>query len=319
MISAKKLSLALAPVLLSAVAAWAAAERGVMVREANLYLSPDPNSQKLAVVERGREIVILEQSNNWLHVMANITGGTDGVPYDEGRQVTGWMLTKGVIRTNMPDGDKILFGEAADSEAQASQRRGRRGAAQDALRLYERTAEYFPTSPKAGEAAFRAADIRWQLERADVMSRPSARQRDPNLREGMSEDALRQVEKKFPHTQWADRAAFDLIDNKLCGEWQGASKCPDKEADLYEKYAQDRPDSPVIAEALYNAAWRRAALVEIYKTENDLKKSADARGRAQVLCQRIIGNYAQTDWAMRAQTLLYKLDQGIPTFGNLTE
>ena len=37
-----------------------------------------------------------------------------------------------------------------DSEAQASRRGGRKFAAQDALRLYERLAEYFPKSPYAG-------------------------------------------------------------------------------------------------------------------------------------------------------------------------
>lgn len=315
----RALRLALALAVLS-IPMWAApVERAIMVREANLYISPDAASQKLATVERGREVAILEQSNAWLHVLANVAGGMEGISDEDAKQVTGWVLAKGVIRTSMPDGDKILFGEAADSEAQAQERRGRRGAAQDAMRLYARMAEYFPNSPLAGEAMYRGADILWQLERADVMSRPSARQRDPGMRAGMTEDYLRKVEKKFPHTPWADRAAFDLLENKLCGEWQGSSKCPDKEADLYENYAKDRPDSPKVAEALYNAAWRRAALVEIYKTELDQKKSAESRSRAQALAQRIISQFTQTDWAPRAQTLLYKLDQGIPTYGNVVE
>src|SRR5215471_13340893 len=100
-----------------------AAERGRLVRVGNLYLSPDPSSAKLADVERGREVVILETSRDWLHVEANLT---------EERSVTGWMLDKGVIRASTSNGDKILYGEAVDSEDQASQRRGRRGAAQDA-------------------------------------------------------------------------------------------------------------------------------------------------------------------------------------------
>ena len=42
--------------------AFAAGEHGALVRDANIYLSPDPNSAKLAEIERGRELVILETS-----------------------------------------------------------------------------------------------------------------------------------------------------------------------------------------------------------------------------------------------------------------
>ena len=297
----------------------APAERAIVLRQAQLYLSPDVQSQKLTEVGRGREVAILEKSGNYLHVLANTAGGLSGMDAEDAKTVTGWMIDKGVVRTTTPDGDKIIFGEGVDSEGQAERRGGRRGAAEDAMRLYARLAEYFPNSPLAGEAMFRAADIRWQLEKADLMSRPSYRRGDPNLRTKMTEDYIRQVEHKFPHTKWADLAAWDLVDNKLCGEWQGASKCPDKEADAYENYAKDRPDSPKLPEALYEAAWRRAALVEIYKTENDQKKSAESRTRAQALTQRIVSQFAQTDWAPRAAALLYKLDQGIPTFGNAIE
>src|ERR1700690_1442737 len=116
-------------------------------------------------MDRGREIIVLETSREWVHVEANLT---------EERTVTGWVLDQGVVRTSTPNGDSILFGEAVDSEDQASQRHGRRGAAQDALRLYYEVSQLFPTSPLAGEAMYRSADIRWQIEKADVMSRPSA-------------------------------------------------------------------------------------------------------------------------------------------------
>ena len=45
--------------------------------------------------------------------------------------------------------------------------------------MYARTQEYFPNSPLAGEALYRAADIRWQLDVEDYRSRPSAKERDP--------------------------------------------------------------------------------------------------------------------------------------------
>ena len=311
-----------AGILALSIHAFAApAERAIVLREAQLYLSPDAQSQKLTEVGRGREVAIIEKSNNWLHVLANTAGGIEGMDAEDAKTVTGWMIDKGVVRTSTPDGDKIIFGEGVDSEAQAERRGGRRGAASDAMRLYARLAEYFPNSPLAGEAMYRAADIRWQLEKSDLMSRPSQRRpgADPALRSKMDEDYMRKVEHKFSHTKWADLAAWDLLDNKLCGEWQGASKCPDKEADAYENYAKDHPDSPKLAEALYEAAWRRAALVEIYKTEGDQKKSAESRSRAQALTQRIVSQFGQTDWAPRAAALLFKLDQGIPTFGNAIE
>src|SRR5438094_4326567 len=255
-----------------------AAERGRLVRVGNLYLSPDASSAKLVDVERGREVVILETSRDWLHVEANLS---------EERAVTGWMLDKGVIRASTPNGDKILFGEAVDSEDQASRRHGRSGAAQDAMRLYYRAAEYFPTSPLAAEAMYRSADIRWQLEKADVSSRPSSRERESYLREGMEEKYLKEVIKKFPSTKWADLAAFHLIENKLCGDWQGSSKCPVKESELYEKYAAEHPQSPAAAEALYDAAWRWSALIEIYKTEEEPKKSGEAKAIAMALAEKV--------------------------------
>ena len=119
------------------------------------------------------------------------------------------------------DGDRILFGEAADSEDQASRRRGRRDAARDAMRLYYRVYDLMPVSPLAAEALYRAADIRWQMEKTDVMTRPSARERQSYMRGQMQEEWMKLVIKKYPGTKWADMAAFRLIENKLCGEWEG--------------------------------------------------------------------------------------------------
>ena len=133
-------------------------------------------------------------------------------------------MDKGVITTTTPDGDKILFGEAFDSEMEASRRGGRRGAAQDAMRLYARIAEYFPASPLAAESLYRSADIRWQIEAADQATRPSAKMRDPALRVPIDEEHMKQVIKKYPGTKWADLAAYHLIDNKLCGEWEAQAQ-----------------------------------------------------------------------------------------------
>lgn len=289
--------------------AWAV-ERALPVREAVLYVAPDVTSAKLATISRGRELVILEKSPGWLHVLASVSPERD---------VNGWVLSKGIVSTTTPDGDRILFGEAADSEAEASRRHGRRGAADDALRLYYRMAEYFPNSPLAGEALFRAADIKWQLDYEDVMTRPSAKQRDPGERPSIDEEPMREVRKKFPNTKWADLAAFRMLDNKLCGDWLAQSKCPEMESQLYEKYVSEHPQSTKAAEALYLAAWRQSALIEIYKTEGNAGRSTGARARALALTQRIVSQYPQSDWSQRALRLGYLVEQNIPTYGNAVE
>lgn len=302
-----------------------AADRGTLVREAIIYLSPDTSSNKLANVERGRELILLERSRNWLHVEALLGFAQAPDPAfiegedEEGKTLTGWILDTGIVWASTPNGDRILFGAAADSEDEASRRRGRRGAAQDALRLYRRVYDLFPTASLAGESLYRAADIKWQIDKADVMSRPSAREKENYLRQGMDEQLMKQVIKKFPGTKWAELASFHLLDNKLCGDWQGSSKCPEKEADLYEKYAKEHPQSPNAPEALYKAASRRAALIEIYKTEEQSKKSEESRKSATALAQQLISQYPQSDWSARGQALLFLVQQGVPTYGNVVQ
>jgi hypothetical protein len=299
---------ALTVLLFSAIAS-AQAPRGASIREVSIYLSPDTTSTKMAELDRGREIIILETTRDWLHVEANLTGE---------KVLSGWIPAKGVVSASIPDGDKILFGEAVDSEDQASQRHGRRGAAQDAMRLYYRVADYFPTSTLAAEAMYRSADIRWQIDKADVMTRPSAKEQNPVLREGMDEKYMKEVIKRFAGTKWADLAAFHLIENKLCGDWQGQTKCPEREADIYEKFAGEHSQSAVAAEALYDAAWRRSALIEMYKTEDQQKKSDESKTKAIALAQKAV-EFPQSDWAARAQRLLFMIEQGIPTYGNAQE
>ena len=302
----------------------AQAQRGTLVHQESIRVSPSSDAAKLGTVERGYELVIIDSSRDWAHVEAILRDPSKN-PDDEeddeaqGKTITGWLPAKALIAMSTPNGDKIVFGEAADSEDEASRRRGRKDAAQDAMRLYYRVYDLFPASPLAGEGLYRAADIRWQIERSDIMTRPSAREREAYMRGQINEEWMKLVIKKFPGTRWSDLAAFHLIENKLCGDWQAASKCPDKEADLYEKYAKEHQQSPAAAQALYQAAWRRAALIEIYKTEANQKKADESKNRALGLAQQILSQYAQSDWANRAQALIFYVQQGVPTYGNASD
>jgi len=304
-------------VLAMSIAGMAAIERGTIIREAIIFVAPDPSAAKLSNVGRGREVAVIERSPGWANVVATVETDPD---QETERNVTGWIVDKGVITAATPDGDKIIFGEAVDSEAEASRRGGRKGSAQDAMRLYARLAEYFPTSPLAAESAYRSADIRWQIEAIDASTRPSAKQSDPSLKYQIDEQYMKKVIKKFPGTKWADLAAYRLLDNKTCGEWAAEAKCPEMEARLYMKYADDHPQSPKTPEALYKAAWRYSALIVIYKSNNDVKRAADSTAEATSVAKRILSQFPDnTDWSTRAQRLLYMVQNNIPTFGNMVE
>jgi len=299
-----------------------AGPRATALRVTWLYIAPDKSSQKVDRVQIGREMVVAERSGNWLRVYANTDIaeaaskdapliGSDQVP----PPISGWMEARGVVIETTPNGDQILMGEAANQEALASDPRGPVNAAQSARLLYRRLAEMFPNSPLASEAAWRTADIQWQLEKAEASSRPSAKERDPYMRDLMDEDELKKVIKLYPHTRQADLAAYDLIDNKLCGDWQGSSKCPEKEADIYEKYADEHPDGPRTAQALYQAVYRQAVLTDMFAADGNDNKSGAARNNARQLAVRLKDKFPQSDYTARAAALVFKLDEGVPVYG----
>jgi hypothetical protein len=295
---------------------------GALIRNADLFVAPNTDGSKIQTVSAGHEVAITDSSKGWLRVFANtdIEQNPDEVDIFglDARAVpaSGWILDKGVVRKGQPGGDLILFGAAVSAEADAESSHGRRESAEDARLLYKRLGEYFPDSPLAPEAAWRSADIRWQLEHEDVQTRPSAHEKENYMRGQMNESEMHKLEKKYPHTKWADLAAWDLIQNKICGDWQGSIKCPLKEADLYEKYVTDHPDSPRAAESLYDAAWRMAAAGDMYAGEDDAKRAAESRAKATELGKQVEARFPKTDYAARAATLVYKVEQSIPIYGS---
>jgi hypothetical protein len=299
-----------------------AGPRATPLRITILYVAPETSSQKVDRVQIGREMVVAEKSGPWLRVYANTdieevrgkdapTFGTDDTP----PPVSGWMQAKGVVIETTPNGDQILMGEAANQESLASDPRGPANAAKSARLLYRRLVEMFPNSPLVAEAAWRAADDLWQIQKADASTRSSAKERDPYMRDQMDEDELKKILKLYPHTRQADLAAFELIDNKLCGDWQGQPKCPEKESEYYEKYAAEFPDGPRTAQALYLAVYRQAVLTDMYNADGSDKKAEDAHKRAQELTARLREKFPQSDYTARAGTLVFKLDQGVPVYG----
>ena len=300
-----------------------AGPRATALRVTWLYVAADKDSQKVDRVQPGREMVMAEKSGPWMRVYANTdieelhndkdtpAFGSDETP----PPISGWMEAKGIVVETTPNGDQILMGAAANQEAEASDPRGPVNAAQTARLLYRRLVEMFPNSPLVPEAAWRSADIQWQIEKADASTLRSAHEKDAYMRELMDEDALKKVVKLYPHTRWADLAAFDLIDNKLCGDWQGSPQCPEKESAIYEKYADEHPDGPRTAQALYLAVYRQAVLKDMFAAGGEDKKAEIAKTHAHDLAARLKDHFAGSDYAWRAGALVYKLEEGIPVYG----
>ena len=297
--------------------------RATLVHPANVYVAPDVDSQRAALVNPGHEVVVAERSGPWVRVFANTDVKDAQSDRDEPEfndedptPASGWIKDKGIVTSTTPNGDAILFGAAANLEALAAEPHAPLDAAAEAHLLYRRAATYFPQSPLAAEAAWRSADIRWQVDKRDQSTLPSAKEQDASLRPGMFDGELKRVMKAYPNTPQAAKAAFELIDNKLCGDWQGLPKCPEMESNLYEKYASQYPGGPRSAEALYNAAFRQGSLVAMYEVEENRKKSAAAAAHTQKLAEQLRAQYPQSDFTARAESIAYRVQQQIPIYGN---
>jgi outer membrane protein assembly factor BamD (BamD/ComL family) len=267
---------------------------------------------------------VIDRNGPWVRVFAN-TDVQDKTDDSEQPELTdedpvtpasGWIRDKGIVSPTTANGDAILFGAAANLEDEAAQPHAPKGAATQAHLLYRRAAEYFPSSPLAPEAAWRSADVRWQLEKRDVSTLPSAKEQEAYLRPQIYEGEMRKVMKQYPGTKYAALAAFDLIDNKLCGDWQGLPKCPEMESGLYEKYAKQFPDGPKSAEALYNATYRQGVLVSMYTVDDNQKRADAATERTKALADEMQAEYPKSDFTARAVSLAFRVQQGISIYGN---
>ncbi len=292
------------------------------IHTSNLYVQPGFNSTRLTQVKPGRELVITEKNGKWIRVFANVDEGQSHEdhptllgPANPPQPVSGWMIDQGLVSEKTPHGDQILFGAAQAQEDAATQPDPPPHAAQDARRLYLRVIQFFPKSKLVPSAMWRAADIRWQIQTADADTLPSAHTRQPYLRELPDENEMHAVIHYFPNTRWADFAAFTLIQNRLCGDWHGDEKCPEKEAQYYLDYARKYPSSPDAPEALYEAAWREAAAGDMWQADGNKKFADRDRGYVGGIVNRLELKYPGSDYATRAATLIFDVNQGIQIYG----
>lgn len=288
-----------------------------------LYVYADAHVQMVTRIQAGREMVVAETNGPWMRVFANTDAPTENrndAPLlgDENKPVpvTGWVLAKSVLVATTADGDQVLMGQAATMESLASDARGPRDAGQAARLLYQRLLEFYPDSPLAPEAAWRAADIRWQFDRADAGQLPSAKEKEAYLREQIDETEMRKIMSRWPGSRQADLAAWDLMDNKVCGTWQGDPKCPSKEAGLYEDYASQHPKSPRVTEALYDAAYRMAVVHDMEAAAGDERRAAEATREVKGIRDFLEKNFVHSDYAARVAAIEYELEHGIVIYGS---
>ncbi|MDQ2924633.1 MAG: SH3 domain-containing protein [Acidobacteriota bacterium] len=297
--------------------------KATVLHTANVYATADTSAPPLVTVTAGHEVVVLEHNGPWVRVFANTDAkdreDDDSVPEfteDTSDPSTGWIHDKGIVGPTTPNGDALIYGLAAELEAKAAEPHAPKGAAEAAHLLYRRVSDYFPQSPLAAEAAFRSADIRWQIDKADISTLPSAREQEAYLRPQLYEGEFKRVMKLFPNTPFAARAAFALLDNKLCGDWQGLPKCPEMESGLYEKYAERYQGGPKSAEALYNAAYRQGVLVTMYQVEENQRRADAAAKNCEAIAQQMRARYPQSDYTPRAESIAFRVKQGISVYGN---
>jgi hypothetical protein len=298
--------------------------RATLVHPAIVYGAGNDNAEHVAEVGPGHEVVVMEHNGAWVRVFANTDSPDEQADRDKPEfgsddtvtPASGWIRDKGIVTPQTAHGDAILFGAAANYEDEAEQPHPPKDAAMEAHLLYRRAADYFPDSTLAPEALYRSADIRWQLDKADISTLPSAHEQEAYLRPQLYEGELQKVMKLYPDSKYAALAAYDLIDNKLCGDWQGLPKCPELEAALYEKYATRYPDSPKAAEALYEATYREGVLVDMYQVEDERKRADAAAASTQGLATELKQRFPESEYAARAASIAYRVQQKIPVYGN---
>lgn len=306
----------------NALSGYDKSARATVVHDTLVYVGPDETSEKVTEVLPGHELVVIQKNGPWVKVFANTDGPDEGdpdkVPEFGGDEVTpdsGWIKDKGIITVGLPGGDAVMFGSAAAYEDQASQPHAPKDAANEARLLYRRVYQYYPDSPLAAEAAWRSADIRWQLEKEDTATLPSAKEQEAYLRPAIYDGEMKRIMKVWPGSQWAMLAAYDLLDNKLCGDWQGLPKCPEMEAGLYLKYVSQYGESPKAPEAFYNAVYREGVLVTMYQVDGNQKRADEAASKTQAMVADMKARFGASDWTRRAESVAFRVKQGIAIYG----
>lgn len=273
--------------------------KSVSLREGKLFLKPDTSSAVVGEVRPGDSVAIFERSPGFARVFV---------------KASGWMVDKGMVALSDAKAPAVIFGAATQLQNKAESGPGETQTAKDAARLYFQVYENFPQNPLAAEALYRAADIKWQLDSADL---PLVH--DPTDRQFPDDHWLNKVKSQYSGTPWAARAAYILLQKHFtCGEWVEKPGCIQKEINVYRDYLHDYPKSPLAAEAAYQIVYRDGAAWSVYAADgpqHDAGKAEQYARETQEQAAAVASQYPGTDWAAQAQLIAFEVNQGVPVYG----
>src|ERR1041385_3085137 len=83
-----------------------AAERGAVIREAALHSSANASSQKMAQVERGRALTVLERNDSGGQGWAKVSMAADETAKIT-KEISGWVPAQALITAATANGDQI--------------------------------------------------------------------------------------------------------------------------------------------------------------------------------------------------------------------
>ena len=216
--------------------------------------------------------------------------------------ISGWMQAKGVVVEEHAQRRQILMGAAANQEALAIDPRGPVNAAQSARLLYRTTCRDVSQLPLAPEAAWRAADILWQIQKADASARcPPPRSATLTCATRWTRTGLRKSSKFIRTPASPTLRHIELIDNKLCGDWQGQTKCPEKEAEYLRKVC-DRTSRRAAygASPLSGRLPASGARLICMPRKATIRNSGSAKAHAHDFSARLKDKFPQSDYTWRA-------------------
>ena len=167
-----------------------------------IYVNPAHQSARLSEIGRGREVAVLEQAHGWV----NVVGTVASEPRPGERERPQRDRLDRSTRASSPRRRRTATRSCTAKRLTASRRRAIAAGAptptSDAMRLYSRLVEYFPQSPLAAEAPYRAADIRWQIEVVDAaIATVGEDARSATSHHQMMKTTCAQVMKKYPGHQ----------------------------------------------------------------------------------------------------------------------
>ncbi len=308
----------------------------IIYKEASVKSRPTYKAKTIANLNTGDEVTILGSTKNKYKK----------VKVDK---MVGWISEWAIIDLSIPKADAKLFVQASNYQDPTwrwffwSPERYKL-----ALRLYKRLIDYFPNSKYRAAALFRygecAERIVVEVNKLKIKFEELKKSGiDKDYKKYLGLDCYRKwglefefshlgdeyyyggdvyetIVQKYPKSEWADNAAYKLIQipfqHSRC--WEGHPGGPLAALKLCENFLKNYPNSELRPEALLHLGYLYRALYEIYSYVDkkeiynfyDLQKANAYRQKAINLYQKIVKEYPSTKYAAKAEVNIYEIEHG---------